>query len=116
MLIAVAKEGEMVCEHFGHCEAFALYNTDNGQNGVLANPGHQPGFLPGFLKQHGVQAVISGGMGQKAQELFSMQGIQVFVGAKGKITEVIESYLAGQLASSGEVCSRHEHAGDCHHE
>ena len=31
MKIAVASVGKDVAEHFGHCEAFALFDVDNGQ-------------------------------------------------------------------------------------
>ncbi|MBC7076006.1 MAG: NifB/NifX family molybdenum-iron cluster-binding protein [Syntrophomonadaceae bacterium] len=114
MLVAVAKEGNMVCSHFGHCEEFALYDTDSGQYRFIDNPGHVPGFLPGFLKQHGVQVVIAGGMGGRAQELFAEKGIQTIVGVSGTIGDVLEKFKKGELVSTGEVCSRHEHAGGCH--
>jgi len=114
MLIAVAKEGDKVCSHFGHCEQFALYDTDSGQWRFINNPGHVPGVLPGFLKQQGAQVVIAGGMGGRAQELFAAEGIQTIVGVSGSIKEVLEKFKKGELVSTGEVCSRHEHAGGCH--
>lgn len=29
MKIAVASEGKMVTEHFGHCEGFAIFEIEN---------------------------------------------------------------------------------------
>ncbi|MEA1961516.1 MAG: NifB/NifX family molybdenum-iron cluster-binding protein [Bacillota bacterium] len=104
MLIGVAKEGNTVCQHFGHCESFAIYNTDTKEWKNVANPGHEPGVLPGFLADLGATVVISGGMGKMAQDLFNGKGIQVFVGAQGTVEEVMETYLKGELKSTGAIC------------
>ena len=114
MLIAIPKEGNAVCPHFGHCEEFTLYDTDTKVLKSVANPGHQPGFLPGFLKELGTELVIAGGMGGRAQELFAQQGIELIVGVSGVIEVVIARFEKGELVSSGAVCSEHAHAGDCH--
>lgn len=114
MLIAIPSENNMVCPHFGHCEEFALYDTNSKSLKSVLNPGHQPGFLPGFLKEQGAELVIAGGMGGRAQELFADQGIQLIVGVSGKLKDVIDAYEKGELKSSGAICSEHAHAGDCH--
>jgi predicted Fe-Mo cluster-binding NifX family protein len=114
MLIAVAREGNMVCQHFGHCENFALYDTDTKEWKAVANPGHEPGVLPGFVAKLGAKVVIAGGMGGRAQDLFNAEGIQIFVGASGTVEETIQKYERGDLVSTGSVCAEHEHAGDCH--
>lgn len=114
MIIALAKEGEFVCQHFGHCEEFALYNTETKEWSYVKNPGHQPGFLPGFLKKLGADVVIAGGMGERAQQLFAQEGIAVVVGVSTPLGEAVEKYLRGELVSSGSVCHEHRHAGECH--
>jgi len=114
MLIALPTENNMVCPHFGHCESFTLYDTDTKSFKTLPSPPHQPGLLPEFLKNQGANLVIAGGMGGSAQQLFAAAGIQVIVGAAGRIEDVINSYEKGKLVSSGAVCSEHSHAGDCH--
>ena len=114
MLIAIPKEGSLVCPHFGHCEQFALYNSTTKQWSMLDNPGHVPGVLPGFLKQHGVQVVLAGGMGARAQELFAAEGIQTIVGVDGHVEDAVARFLDNKLVSTGEICSDHSHAGDCH--
>ncbi len=50
---------------------------------LIENPGHRPGFLPGFLARHGISCIIAGGMGLRAQELFAEQGIEPIVGVTG---------------------------------
>ena len=114
MLIAIPKEGNVVCPHFGHCEEFTLYDTNSKVMKSVANPGHQPGFLPGFLKELDAELVIAGGMGGRAQELFAQQGIELIVGVSGVVEDVIARFEKGELVSSGAVCSEHAHAGDCH--
>jgi hypothetical protein len=47
--IAVASENGMVTEHFGHCEGFMIFDTENNQiikSETVANPGHRPNPLP----------------------------------------------------------------------
>ncbi|MFA5384008.1 MAG: NifB/NifX family molybdenum-iron cluster-binding protein, partial [Eubacteriales bacterium] len=63
--IAVASENGKVTEHFGHCENFMIFDTENNQitkDETIANPGHRPGFLPSFMNDMGVNVIISGGM------------------------------------------------------
>lgn len=114
MLIAIPSEGNMLCSHFGHCQNFTMYDTNTKALKSVPSPAHQPGLLPKFLKELGTELVIAGGMGGTAQDLFAAAGIQVIVGAAGKIEDVIRSYEKGELKSSGAVCSEHAHAGDCH--
>ena len=116
MLIAIAKEGNQVSQHFGHCEGFELVEIKDGKiagRGTVPNPGHRPGFLPVFLAQKGVKVIISGGMGGSAQNLFAQNGIEVYTGAQGTITDIIDLYLAGTLKSTGGVCHSHSFEGHC---
>jgi len=112
MRIAIAAQGDNVSAHFGHCEGFMMYDMDGEtapEGKMLANPGHQPGFLPVFLKEKGVDLVIAGGMGERAQMLFAQNGIDVIVGANGSCGDAIASYTAGRLVSTGEACKEHGH-------
>lgn len=114
--IAIAAEGHSVCEHFGHCEGFNIYTTQNGAiiaQDFLANPGHKPGLLPNLLNDQGVHVVIAGGMGAGAIDIFNEKGIDVITGARGMVDQTIATYLDGKLLSTGSVCHDHQHAGDC---
>ena len=116
MKIAVASEKEMVTEHFGHCEEFMIFDTENNQivkSETIANPGHKPGFLPNFLADHGVNVIISGGMGGGAVEIFNERNIEVIVGARGDAKAAVEAYLQGALKSTGSVCHEHQHHDEC---
>ncbi len=116
MKIAVASEGKMVTEHFGHCEGFAIFEAEDklitGKQ-FVPNPGHKPGFLPVFLHEKGVEVIISGGMGEGAVDIFNEKGIEVITGASGDAEAAAISYLQGRLKSSGSVCHEHRHADEC---
>lgn len=116
MKIAIASDGTMVSGHFGHCEGFTLYEGENAEvknKEFVPNPGHKPGYLPVFLKERNVDVIIAGGMGETAQVLFREKGIEVVVGAQGSADQIVKKYLAGELKSSGSVCTKHEHEGHC---
>ena len=118
MKIAVASDGAMVAQHFGHCEGFTVYTVDGKEvekKEFIQNPGHQPGFLPNFLNDIGVNIVVAGGMGQGAVDIFSSHGIQVITGAGGKADDAVAAHLKGTLSSSGSVCHEHAHADECGH-
>lgn len=114
--VAVACENKMVCGHFGHCETFEVYETENGKivnQESIPNPGHRPGFLPNFLHEIGVNTIISGGMGGGAVDIFNGHNIEVILGAQGDSRRVVEEYLAGNLPSTGSVCHEHAHHDEC---
>lgn len=116
MKIAVASDGTAVSGHFGHCEGFTTYEVKDKavtNKQYVANPGHRPGFLPVFLRDLGVKAIIAGGMGETAQQLFLENGIEVFVGAQGLTDAAAMSFAGGMLKSTGSICTEHAHEGHC---
>lgn len=116
MKIAVASDKDMVAGHFGHCESFKIFETDDNKivkEEAIANPGHKPGFLPNFLNDMGVNVIISGGMGGGAIDIFREKGIKVITGAQGLAKVAAQQFLQGQLQSTDSVCNKHEHQGQC---
>lgn len=117
MKIAVAGEENMVSQHFGHCQGFYIYSILNNKvdsRDFIENPGHKPKFLPKFLAEEGISLVISGGMGGKAIEIFEENNIQVLIGIKGEVDNVVQDYLDGKLKNIKQSpCNRHMHQGDC---
>ncbi len=106
--IAIPTVNKILCAHFGHCEAFALYDVSEGsviQENFVVPPPHEPGLLPGWLAAMGVTHVIAGGMGQRAVSLFNSQGIETLVGAEARpARELVESFLRDQLVSGQNAC------------
>ncbi len=116
--IAVASENSMVTGHFGHCENFMIFDSEESTitaTETVPNPGHRPGFLPNFLNDMGVNVIISGGMGGGAIDIFNKHNIEVIIGATGSSEDAAKSYLAGKLKSTGSVCHEHAHHDECGH-
>jgi predicted Fe-Mo cluster-binding NifX family protein len=107
-LFAVPTIDKKLCAHFGHCEQFAVIETENNKITkveYLSPPVHQPGTYPRFLAGKGVSTIISGGMGMKAQEIFTQNSIEVFMGIHSDNPEaLVEQYLADQLKSGDNLC------------
>jgi len=110
LVIAIPVAGGRLCPHFGHCEAFALVDVDTAGRQILgsrqlAPPAHEPGVLPRWLHEQGVNLVIAGGMGRRAQDIFTAQGIEVLVGAAAESPEdIVRGYLDGDLRPGENLC------------
>ncbi len=106
---AVPTENGQLCLHFGHCEKFAIIETEDGKvinEKFLTPPVHQPGVYPRFLAEQGVSVIISGGMGQKAHQLFARQNIEVCMGVQADSpAKLVEQYLNNQLQTGDNPCS-----------
>ncbi len=120
MKIAIATEGSYVSAHFGRCPAYTILEIQEGKilnREEIANPGHQPGFLPQYLGERGVNLIIAGGMGPRAQGLFAQRNIEAIVGVQGEIDEVIEKFMNQELKPGEDLCGhRHEEAHPMHHD
>jgi len=107
MKIAISTDGDFVSIHFGRCPAFTLAEIKENKvinKEVIANPGHHPGFLPSFLAEKGVEYIICGGMGKRAQSMFAEKQIKAVVGVQGKVDKIIEELLKGQLKGGETLC------------
>ncbi|MBN1042929.1 MULTISPECIES: NifB/NifX family molybdenum-iron cluster-binding protein [Clostridium] len=116
MKIAIASEEKYVSGHFGHCEGFTIYDLEGkeiSKKEFVPNPGHKPGYLPVFLKEHDVNVIIAGGMGATAQELFKENNIEVIVGVEGLCDDTIQKFIKKELKSTGSICTEHAHEGHC---
>jgi predicted Fe-Mo cluster-binding NifX family protein len=120
MKIAIAADNGYVSAHFGRCPAYTIVDIQDGRiikREEILNPGHQPGFLPVYLSQMGVNTIIAGGMGPRAQGLFVEKNIQTIIGVQGKIDEVIEKFLRQELEAGQDLCDHgHHQEGACRHE
>jgi ATP-binding protein involved in chromosome partitioning len=110
MRIAIPVNEGKLCPHFGHCETFAVIDVDDNSKQItnredLTPPPHEPGVLPKWLGGVGVNVVIAGGMGQRAQQLFDQNGIKVVIGASsGTPEELVSAYLQETLKTGENIC------------
>ncbi len=105
---AIPTVDNVLTPHFGHCEKFAIVETENEKIQsvyYLTPPAHQPGTYPRFLSEQGVDTIISGGMGFKAQDLFTRNNIEVCVGViSGTPESLVEHYLNNRLRTGENLC------------
>jgi predicted Fe-Mo cluster-binding NifX family protein len=120
MKIAISTDSGYVSAHFGRCPAYTLVEIQDGKvikQEEVPNPGHQPGFLPRYLSEKGVNAIIAGGMGPRAQGLFAEKNIQTIIGVQGRIDEIIEKFLKQELEAGEDLCDHgHHQEGPCRQE
>jgi len=110
MRIAIPLAGGLLCQHFGHCEQFAFFDVSPDGRQILTRtsatpPEHAPGLLPRWLRQQGVNAIVAGGMGSRAQALLAEAGVQVITGAPClPAEELARHFLDGSLVTGGNLC------------
>ncbi len=110
MKIAIPVTEGKLCMHFGHCEQFAIFDVDKENKSIkdevsVTPPPHEPGLLPKWLSEKGVNLVIAGGMGARAVNLFKERGVNVITGAPaGNPKGTVESYLNGLLITGANTC------------
>ncbi len=119
MIIAFSSEENKGLEslmnhHFGRCPfyIFVKINEENVVEDVKgeANPfaeGHEPGLVPKYIADKGVNVMISGGMGPRAVDFFNRFGVTVVTGATGRVKDALNAYLSGVLKGY-EPCNESE--------
>jgi predicted Fe-Mo cluster-binding NifX family protein len=132
MRIAISTDGDFVSAHFGRCPSFTILDIEDSKiikQYKIANPGHQPGFIPQFLHDMGVECIVSGGIGSQAALIFEEYGIRKIVGISGKIDDIVEQLKKGNLQSKDSLCEHssgkgyeldksvcdHQHKEKCDH-
>ena len=120
MKIAVTYENGNIFQHFGHTEAFKIYDIEDGRiaaSRVEDTNGSGHGALAGVLKEWKVDTLICGGIGAGAQIALAEAGIKLYGGASGSADAAVEALLAGNLVYTPDVqCSHHgehHHGGGC---
>jgi ATP-binding protein involved in chromosome partitioning len=106
--VAIPLAEGRLCNHFGHCEQFAVIRVKEGlieAKELHTPPPHEPGVLPRWLGDLGVNLIIAGGMGQRALSLFTENGIKVITGSPAHEPEtLVQCYLSGTLDRGPNVC------------
>jgi ATP-binding protein involved in chromosome partitioning len=110
MRIAVPLAQGKLSLHFGHCDQFAIFEVDDNLKKLINRndavpPAHAPGVLPKWLHENDVNVIIAGGMGQRAQQLFSQNDIKVVIGASADSPEeLVSAYLQDALETGDNIC------------
>lgn len=108
MILAFACDDEkgldgVVAYHFGRCPYYTFVEVEEEKIKdvkVEETPfldSHQMGDVPNYIAQHRANVIFTGGMGPKAQEYFSSLGVKPVIGVYGKVKDVLNSYLKGNI-------------------
>jgi predicted Fe-Mo cluster-binding NifX family protein len=107
MKIAIACDGTGVSPHFGRCEKYLMAEVNGAEIKLLDwldNPGHEPGALPRLMQQQGVNVVLAGGVGPRAQQLLAASGIELITGVTGDGLKALQAYAHGTLEPGESAC------------
>jgi len=118
--IAIPLAQQQPTPHFGAADSFLILEMDE-DTGSLASknmatpPPHERGVFPRWLRDQGVQAIIAGGMGPRAQAMLAGFGIDVAYGAEDgrDPEELAKAYMKGELPTTTAPCGGGFH--DCGH-
>jgi len=107
---AVPMINDQLSLHFGHADQFAILDYDDESRSIVKHdtrtpPPHEPGVLPAWLHELGVNIIIAGGMGRRAVSLFSQNDITVVTGAQGVTAEeIVLAHATGELNIGDNIC------------
>jgi len=118
--VALPSKGEMIDNHFGHCEKFTIVslNQDNDAVEFVDYKGPETcgckSDLASDLAKEGVSVLLAGGIGQGAINKLKAAGIDVFTGYSGEVKNVLDQWLKGNKGNYS-VCPPHSGDGhECH--
>ena len=115
---AVTEEGlqSPISPHFGRCPFYIFIDLDEENQiqkvSAIVNEHakkHDPGQLPAYIRDQGVNVMISGGMGGRAVNFFHQFEVNVATGASGTVQQSLENYLNGSLQGDAPCAESIEH-------
>ncbi len=116
--IAIPMSQDRPTSHFGGADSFLFLEMNEETGSIdskekLAPPPHERGVFPRWLKQKGVDAIIAGGMGPRAQTMFSGFGIDLAFGLdeNSDPESLAKAYFKGELPKQAAPCGGGFH--DC---
>ena len=120
--IAIPTRGNMVDDHFGHCESYTIYSVDTEGNVINKESLPSPqgcgckSNIASVLQQKGVSIMLAGNMGNGAFNVLTNHGITVYRGCSGDVEQLVKQFVLGQINDSGELCHAHGDGHECKHE
>lgn len=124
MKIATTYQDGKIFEHFGKCENFKIYTTQNNKvesEEIISSQGKKHNELAMYLKLHGVDTLICDFIGQCAKDALSVVNIQLCAGVTGSADEAVDTFLKGKLVFDNTAKCEHGHldgnscGADCPH-
>jgi predicted Fe-Mo cluster-binding NifX family protein len=93
---------------FGRCQYLLIVDTESMEFEAIENPAMSAPGGAGiqaaqFIAEKSVEAVVTGDCGPNAYQVLSAAGVPVFVGASGRVRDVIEAFKRGELSPVSEA-------------
>lgn len=120
-IVAIPTRGQVVDDHFGHCEFYTIFNISDDKSIALRETLPSPegcgckSNIASVLREKGVTMMLAGNMGNGAKNVLEAQQISVIRGCSGAIMDVVRGYAAGLIKDSGEECHQHAEGHECNH-
>lgn len=105
--------------HFGHCDLYTIVELEDGAvtgHSTLPSLPHQQGGCLApvqYLAEHGVNALLAGGMGMRPLSAMQAAGVTVYHNAgQATVGDALKAFAAGKLQPFGteQLCK-----GGCNH-
>jgi predicted Fe-Mo cluster-binding NifX family protein len=99
--VAVTSKGPTIDDNvdprFGRCAFFAVFDTDDMSNRIFENTSAQLGGGAGvrsaqLVSEAGVEVVLTGKCGPKAEQALSAAGIRVVSDTSGSVRSAVEAF------------------------
>ncbi|MFO7715732.1 NifB/NifX family molybdenum-iron cluster-binding protein [Desulfosarcina sp.] len=107
MKIAISAKGKTlestIDERFGRCPYFIILETTDMSYEAVENTNADLATSAGiqaasFVASTGAKAVVTGNCGPKAMQVFAATDINIILGQRGVIKDVVEKFKAGELS------------------
>ena len=109
MKIAMPYQDGVLLEHFGRAKEFIIYNVsdlDPVTSEVIAPEDLSHAAVARALKEHGVDVVLCGSIGEHARQAVEGEHMLIFSGITGAADDVLERFLQGNLeAADGDFAA-----------
>lgn len=121
MKLAIPTKGNVIDDHFGHCEAYTIVTVDANQQVAKTELLPSPqgcgckSNIAAILQQKGVSIMLAGNMGNGALNVLNNHGIRVYRGCSGDVMQVVNNYLVNGIEDSGVGCEHHADGHVCSH-
>ena len=104
MKIAMPYQDGVLLEHFGRAKEFIIYNVsdlDPVTSEVIAPEDLSHAAVARALKEHGVDVVLCGSIGEHARQAVEGEHMLVFSGITGAADDVLERFLQEAAPPAG---------------
>ena len=106
MKIAMPYQDGMLFEHFGRAKEFNIYtitDLDPVTGEVIAPEDLSHEAVARTLREHGVDVVLCGSIGEHARQAVEGEHMLVFTGITGAADDVLERFLQGNLDGTDDA-------------